>query len=158
VLRDRYPFEAWTQQRYDQWRPLQEADLAPLTQFGAAAPRSDTDGYFVETGAADFLSPTLTISGRATLALADSSSLSEAGCLVAAVVSSIDLATGAESRAAPGDAGVATRLEILMRAGEPFGLVRNGDHAACMAGDVHIPSCDVDLSPRRAWWRREDAD
>jgi hypothetical protein len=160
VLHDHFPFEAWTQLRYDQWRPLRESDLVLLPRLGAVLAQPAPDGYYIETGAADFLSPTLTISGRATLALAEPSSMTGAGCLVAAVVSSIDLAIGAESLAAPsaGADGGPTRLAITMHAGEPFALVRNGNHAECMAGDVHVPSCDVDLSPRRTWWRREDAD
>lgn len=158
VLRDRFPFETWTQQRFDQWRPLSEANLVLLPRLGAKLTQPAPDGYFIETGAADFLSPALTISGRATLALADPSSLSGASCLVAAVVSSIDLATGTETTTAPDDGATATRLAIEMRAGDSFALLRTGSHATCMAGNVHIPSCDVDLSPRRTWWRREDAD
>jgi hypothetical protein len=158
VLRDRFPFEAWTQQRYDQWRPLRETDLVPLPRLGAVLSQPAPAGYFIETGAADFLSPSLTVSGRATLALADPASAPGADCLVAAVVSAIDLATGAQETVAPAPGGGASGLAITLRAGNSFTLVRSGSHAACMAGDVHVPSCDVDLSPRRTWWRREDAD
>ena len=42
--------------------------------------------------------------------------------------------------------------------GESFALRRVGSHATCTLGDTHIAHCDADLSPRRLWWRREDAD
>ena len=158
VLRDRHPFETWTQQRYERWRPLRESDLVQLPALGASLAQPAPDGYFSETGASDFLSPTLTVSGHATLALADPSSVMGTGCLVAAIVSSIDLDTGAVIRNAAAEEGGPTRLSLLMKAGDSFSLLRSGSHAACMLGETHIASCDVDLSPRRTWWRREDAD
>jgi hypothetical protein len=158
VLRDRFPFEAWTQDRYERWRPLRESDLVQLPRLGVALAQPAPDGYFIETGAADMLSAAITVSGRATLALSDSSSAMGAGCLIAAVVASIDLATAAEARSASADGGGSSRLALSMKAGDSFSLLRTGSHAACSLAAVHVASCDVDLSPRRTWWRREDAD
>lgn len=158
VLRDRYPFELWPQQRYQQWRALRESDLVRLTQPGASLAGPAPNGYYIETGASDFLSPSITVSGRATLALADPSPHPGTDCTIAAVVSSVDLTTGTRSGILPADGGATAPIAVSMSAGDSFRLLRTGSRAECLLGQTHIPSCDVDLSPRRTWWRREDAD
>jgi hypothetical protein len=158
VLRDRFAFQHWTQAQYDRWRPLRENDLAQLPRLGATLTGPAPDGYFILVGGADILSPSLTVSGHATLALTDPGSSAGAGCSVSATVSAIDLATGAELGIAATHVAPPTRLTLSMTVGESFTLRREGSHAACTLGEAHIAACDVDLSPRRTWWRREDAD
>ncbi|HMA13129.1 MAG TPA: hypothetical protein VKO83_14655 [Steroidobacteraceae bacterium] len=157
VLRDGAAFESWTQLQYDRWRALRESDLARLPRLGATLPAPAPNGYFIEVPGADILSPALTVSGQATLAIADAGSLGP-GCSIAATVSSIDLVTGGETGMAAAASARDARLTVLAVAGEAFALLREGSRASCMLGNTHIPSCDVDLSPRRTWWRREDAD
>ena len=162
VLRDAAPFESWSQARFERWRPLVEGDLVQLSRPGdpltAAAPR----GYFIVIGSADIISPSITTSGRATLAMSAAGSTAGPGCSITAVVSSVDLATGiATGIASPNTATGGTeqsRLVVSMTAGEPFMLQREGGRAICLLGQARVPACDVDLSPRRSWWRREDAD
>jgi hypothetical protein len=157
VMRDRFPFESWTQSQYDRWRPLREIDLAPLPRLGATLSAPAPDGYYISLGGAQVLSPTLTVSGRATLALIEPGSGVGPNCSIAAVVSSIDLNTASE-QAATTQGYHPLQTSVSMRAGEPFTLQRAGSRVSCMVGEQPIPACDVDLSPQRTWWRREDAD
>jgi hypothetical protein len=158
VLRDRFAFESWNQDRFDQWRPLRETDLVHLPRLGATIQGPAPNGYFIEVGGYDILSPALTTSGRATLALAEAGAFMGARCSVAAVVSSIDLATANELRVPATADTASSRLTLSMRAGETFALHREESRAACTLGETRITACDVDLAPRRTWWRREDAD
>lgn len=157
VLRDRFAYASWIQSQYDHWRPLRESDLARLPRLGATLDSPAPNGYFIEVPGGDILSPALTVSGHATLAIADGASLGP-GCRIAVTVSSISLETGGESGmpAAPGERG--SRVTVSAIAGEAFALRREGSRAQCLLGETRIASCDVDLSPRRIWWRREDAD
>ncbi len=34
----------------------------------------------------------------------------------------------------------------------------NGTSALCTLGDARVAECDVDMRPRRTWWRRGDAE
>jgi hypothetical protein len=157
VLRDRFAFESWTQARYNRWQPLREGDLARLPRLGAVLTDAAPNGYFIEIGGAEILSPSITVSGRATLALTDPDRAAGEACGIAVVVSSIDLATGAEAGSAANGAPAA-RIALQARAGEAFTLRREESLAACTLGETRVPSCDVDLSVHRTWWRREDAD
>jgi hypothetical protein len=157
VLRDHHAFESWDQGKYDRWRPLREADLVQLPHLGATLQEPAPNGYFIKVGGSDFLSPALTVSGRATLALAEAGAATAGHCAIAAVVSSIDLATG-NLLQITSSGTQSTRLAVSMTAGESFALHREGPVAACTLGETRIPACDVDLSARFSWWRREDAD
>lgn len=158
VLRDHSAFESWPQGRYDRWRPLREPDLVQLPRPGAGLSGPAPDGYFMLVGSRDILSPSITVSGRATLALAEPGSALGGRCAVTVVVSAIDLATGAQPPSVAGVDTSAPPARIALRAGESFTFQRDGNLAACLLGGIRIPSCDADLSPRRRWWRREDAD
>ena len=158
VLRDSHPYESWSQEQYERWRPLREADLVQLHRLGSTLTGPAPNGYFIAIGGFDILSPTLTASGRATLALADPGSASDSRCVVSVVVSSIDLADGRVLRTAAVDGDPPPRLTLPLPADARFELRRESDRALCTLGDTRIPACDVDLSPRRLWWRREDAD
>jgi hypothetical protein len=158
VLRDREPFEIRTQAQYDRWRPLTESNLVQLPRLGATLAGPAPDGYYILVGDADMLGPALTVSGRASLALAQPGARADAMCSIAAVVSAIELATGAERHETTVDGSRPSRIPVTMTVGESFALRRVGSHAICTLGDTHIAHCDADLSPRRLWWRREDAD
>ena len=158
VLRDRAPFEIRTQDQYERWQPLTERSLVQLPRLGATLAEQAPDGYYIVVGDADVLSPTLTVSGRATLALSQPGAHADAMCNIAAVVSAIDLATGAELQVVTADGPRPSRIPVAVKVGEAFTLLRNGSAATCTLGNTHIGHCDVDLSPRRRWWRREDAD
>lgn len=157
VLRDRSAFESWTQAQYDRQRPLRETDLVALPRLGAQLSDLSPAGYFIEIGGAEVLSPSLTISGRATLALTEPGATAGAACSIAVVVSSIELATGAEA-GSPAAGSQPARIALHVRAGESFTLRREDSRALCMLGETRVPACDVDLSAHRTWWRREDAD
>jgi hypothetical protein len=157
VLRDRSAFESWSQDQYDRRRPLQETDLVALPRLGAQLSDPSPAGFFIEIGGAEILSPSLTVSGRATLALTEPGSAAGAACSIAVVVSSIELATGAEVGSAAAGSQPA-RIALHVRAGETFTLRREGSRALCKLGETRVPACDVDLSAHRTWWRREDAD
>jgi hypothetical protein len=158
VLRDRAPFQIRTQDQYDRWQPLTERDLVQLPRLGATLTQQAPDGYYIVVGGADVLGPALTVSGRATLALAQPGAHADGMCSIAAVVSAIDLATGGELQVATADDTRPHRIPVEMKIGDAFTLLRDGSHAACFLGDTRIAHCDADLSPRRLWWRREDAD
>jgi hypothetical protein len=155
VLRDRFPFETWTQSQYDRWRPLREVDLAQLPR-GATLSAPSPNGYYIALGGAEVLSPGLSVSGRATLALIEPGSSVGTNCSITAVVSTIDLTTAVEQATADGSRPLRTAVSTVL--GEAFALQREGSRATCMLGETHIPACDVDLAPQRTWWRREDAD
>lgn len=158
VVRDRAPFESWSPSQYQDWRPLREDDLVMLPRLGASLSGPAPHGYFIGLGSADVLSPTLTVSGRATLALAQSGSALEGRCAVSVVVSSLTLDTGLEQGVPASGGSAPTRVTLSMTAGGAFALHREGSRALCTLDATRIPACDVDLSPRRIWWRREDAD
>lgn len=157
VLRDRFAFESWTQARYDRQPPLRESDLARLPRLGAALSGPAPNGYFIEIGGAEILSPSITVSGRATLALTEPGPVAGAACSIAVVVSSIELATGADT-GSTANVPPPARIALRARAGDPFTLRREDSRATCTLGETRVPACDVDLSAHRTWWRREDAD
>lgn len=157
VLRDPAPFEAWTAAQYARWRPLRESDLVELPRLGAALEQPAPNGYFIVVGGADILVPSLTVAGRATLAMADRGG-TPTECAIRVAVSSIDLDTGLVRGATRDALGQTVPTRVSLPSPQPFSLVRAGSHAQCRLGDTPIPDCDVDLSPRRTWWRREDAD
>lgn len=158
VLRDRAPFQVRTQDQYDRWQPLTESDLVQLPRLGATLADQAPNGYYIRVGEADVLGPALTVSGRATLALAQPGARPDAMCSIAAVVSAIDLATGGELQIATAGGARPHRIPAGMKIGEAFTLLRDGSHATCSLGGTRIAHCEADLSPRRLWWRREDAD
>lgn len=161
VLRDRKPFDVWSDAEYSRWQPLRDADLLALGRSADAATAVIERGYYFELGTADVLAPALTVSGRATLAISARASGSDP-CQVAITVSSfnIDTATPVETQKSPtaGETSTPTPT-VVLPAGSGLVLTRNdAGQAVCTLGDVHIAACDVNTKPVPTYWRRQDAD
>lgn len=161
VLRDRKPFDVWSAADYAKWQPLRETDLLAIGRPGNEAGAEIDRGYYFDLGAADVLAPSLTVSGRATLALSSATSGGE--CQVAVTIASFDIDTAAprdalqppRSGANPGS----PQAPLVLPAGSGFVLTTNDPgRAVCSLGGTHIPGCDVNTSPVSIYWRREDAD
>jgi hypothetical protein len=161
VIRDRAPFGVWSAADYARWRPLHEGDLVQMARLGDPLSAHAPNGYFFSVGAGDVLSPSLTISGRATLAMGALAG-NAANCQVAVTVAAIEIATAREHTAPAAGTGNASgplRLAVTTTAGDPFTLKVDGrGQAVCSLGSTHVAACDVNLAPQRTWWRREDAD
>jgi hypothetical protein len=163
VLRDRAPFEHWTQLQYDRWRPLVEADLR-LAEGASVDATPGSAGFYINLGAQQVAASALTLDGttiyttsatRSSLLPACNVSTPPASATVsvrsiAAVDGALD-ATGIGVQAipsAPADAAVT--------------LVRdenNGSAAfVCDVAGHALPDCFLDSTLRRSFWRREDAD
>lgn len=157
VLRDRQPFDTWSDTDYHKWHPLHESDLLAIGRPGEAATAVINKGYYFQLGTTDVLAPSLTVSGRATLAL--STPVAGTSCQVAITVASFDIDTAAPQptqNTAPGDAPLPP---IVLPAGSGFVLSQNDSgQALCTLGHTHVAACDVDTRPVRLYWRREDAD
>ncbi len=161
VLRDREPFDAWSDAVYARWQPLREADLLAIGRPGDLAGADIDKGYYFDLGAADVLAPSLTVSGRATLAL--SSATSGDDCQVAVTIASFDIDTAAPRDALQpprsGASSGSSPAPLVVPAGSGFVLRTNDpDRAVCTLGATHIAACDVDTRPVPLYWRREDAD
>lgn len=155
----------WTDEDFGEWQPLREEDLtrveatvdAITTNAGdtAAAP-----GWYVELGQGHVITPSLTVHGRAVLAIAAAVPQLPGPCEVFVHVASLDLAQ--RQLVAMQDAATGTRawrmsLQELVPAAAVFGF--QGNEAGilrCQLGGQHVAACDVDTRPRRTWWRRED--
>lgn len=161
VLRDHVPFEAWTDAQYLGWTPITEADLAELPAMPDAAWESPPAGYFVRLGRGQVYSPSITIAGRAVLAIAGVRPTAAGGCRVLLSIAALTL-----DRPVPADAEVPipgghswlTPLPGLVPADAGFALEARGNAALCMIGGEHVADCDVATAPVLDWWRREDAE
>ena len=161
VLRDPNPFDAWTDAESLRWRPLHEADLLALGTPSRAVTGAIERGYYWDLGAGDVLAPTLTVSGRATLAISSQTSGGDP-CQVAISVSSFDIDTprSMQHQNSPpdGHSGVPTTALVLPM-GSGLVLTRNAaGQAICTLGATHIAACDVNTKPVPIYWRRQDAD
>jgi hypothetical protein len=160
VLRDHAPFESWSAQEYLEWHALHESDLLPLQRPTQAGDLQIEDGYFIELARGEVLSPSITVAGRAVLAIADSTAAPATQCKVAISVATLQVDTARDTRS--GDARTPWRepLGLTVAAGTVFAFTTASDSllAPCTLGDAHVAACDVDLSPVRTWWRREDAE
>jgi hypothetical protein len=159
VLRDKNPFDFWTDVDYRNWRPLHESDLAAVGDPGISTTTHIDKGYYFDLGAADVLSSSLTVSGRATLALSTASN-GGSSCQVAIAVSSFEIETAAPVDARAVSAGDEPRAQPnVLPAGTDFVLTQgDAGQALCTLGGAHIAACDVDTRPTPVYWRREDAD
>jgi hypothetical protein len=159
VVRDKKPFDPWSDREYRAWKPLHETDLLDMGRPGAETAAVIDKGYYFDLGTADVMAPSLTVSGRATLVLSASATGSD--CQVAVSVASIDIDTAA-SVPAPGTssvAGAAQTQPISVPAGTGFVLTANEQgKVVCTLGETHVAACDVDTTPVPLYWRREDAD
>jgi hypothetical protein len=161
VLRDQAPFDVWSAADYARWRPLRDSDLVQVGRMGDPLAAPAPNGYFFSVGAGDVLAPSLTVSGRATLAMGTAAGAA-ANCQVAVTVAAIEIATGREHSTPAtggGNTSAPARLSVTTRAGDPFTLKVDGrGQAVCSLGGTHVAACDVNTAPKRRWWRREDAD
>ena len=162
VLRDRAPFERWTQLQYDRWQPLFEADLR-LAEDAHVDASYDGAGFYINLGAQQVVASALTINGNTFYtALSTRSSLLPT-CITAAtpeattvIVSSISVygALNARILAVPGIRSTPANASI--------GLVRDESSATgafqCEVAGQALPGCSFDSSLKRSFWRREDAD
>lgn len=160
VLRDHSPFEPWTDAQYEDWQPLRETDLSRLVTTGPSAATTNPAGYYIELGHGEVITPSLTVAGRIVLAIAHTSPAPMMGCRSAFSVASLDLAQGQPLLDAEGN-----WLRVLREAlPSTASLVLAANPAApatsllCSLGSARVAECDVDLRPRRSWWRRGDAE
>ena len=160
VLRDKRPFDAWSDAEYLRWQPLRETDLLSMDRASNAATPIDR-GYYFELAAGDVLAPALTVSGRATLAISARASGSDP-CQVAVTVSSFDIGTAKPVQPQKLPTGVNTGAPaptMVLPAGSGLVLTRNdAGQAVCTLGEAHIADCDVNTRPLPIYWRRQDAD
>ena len=161
VLRDRQSFDVWADSDYAKWQPLREKDLLAIGHTGDEARSMIDKGYYFDLGASDVLASSVTVSGRATLAL--STAVSGSDCQVAVTVSSFEIETAAPYQGLPRPgigSGTDTKpASIAVPASSGFVLTSiDPDQAQCTLGGTHIAACDVDTSPVSIYWRREDAD
>jgi hypothetical protein len=160
VLRDHAPFDPWTDAQYADWQPLREADLSLVSTIGPSEAVTNPAGYYLELGRGEVTTPSLTVGGRIVLAIAETSPTPTTGCRSAFSVASIDLARGQPSLDADGN--WRRMLHEVLPISSVLTLAANPAAAAtsmlCSLGDARVAECDVDLRPRRSWWRRGDAE
>lgn len=163
VLRDYAVFDSWNDARYRALAPLRESDLLHVdNQPAADAPIRS--GWFVELGAGAVLTPSLTVAGRAVLAITESGASPATGCRVVVSVSAIRLDAATPAFDLDGNGVIDARdwriaLPTPLPAATPFALTQTAaDSMACALGGIAVPACDVDTRPVKTWWRREDAD
>ncbi|MET0281230.1 MAG: hypothetical protein ABW278_08915 [Steroidobacteraceae bacterium] len=162
VVRDNAPFEAWTDADYARWVPLREGDLVRLANPASTPPPSMRHGYFIELTHGEVLMPSITVAGRAVLAIADSASSSATQCRVAVSVAVVDVAS-AVAPGKPSGGGTANawreRLPVAVAATARFELAASSQgEAACTLDGQQIAACAVATRPVRTWWRRGDAE
>jgi len=164
VLRDRAPFEVWSAEDYLRWRPLTEADLVWANDPSRAAGASPDPqgGFYVSLEHGSVVLPSITVSGRTFMAVADDFARSGSTCGVAVTVSSLSLENGRPVAVSGGvnDGGGTMRLpeRIALSAAFHIEAAAGVAVATCRLGDVEIPGCTVSTRPTPLWWRREDAD
>jgi hypothetical protein len=163
VLRDHAPLESWDDAQYRDWRPLHDADLLrllPDEQAPADAAAAELQhGYFIELGNVEVLGSSLTLAGRTVFAMAQSAPQTAGGCRVATSIATLELARGALGTFdLDGTPSWQMPLTQLVRAGTDFMLTAAGRTATCTLDDQPVEACDLDLTPTRTWWRREDAE
>lgn len=163
VLRDHAVYDSWSDQDYAAWQPVREADLQRVDTFQgggdtpAFADPADP-GWFIELGGGHVVTPSLTVSHRAVLAIA--APLPNAGgpCEVFVRIATLDLQ---HQRVVPVPEEGEWRLPLI----EPVPALASlsvgaaqGNVAPCTLAGQRVAACDVDTRPRRTWWRRGDAD
>jgi hypothetical protein len=160
VLRDHAPFDPWTDAQYADWDPLREADLSLVTTLGPAPGTHSAAGYYIALGSGEIITPSLTVAGRIVLAIAATSATPTMGCRSAFSVAALDLAPGQPLLDAEGAwrrplHEVLPTSALLTLAAHPAGPATS---MLCSLGSARVAECDVDLRPRRSWWRRGGAE
>lgn len=158
VLRDHAPFDAWNADDYGAWQPVRETDLVRLTEAGDTRAGAIEDGYFIELARGEVLSSSITVAGRAVLAIADSTATPATQCRVVVSTAAVEVDEGTAATARDG-APWREPLSGSVTAGTAFTFSAIAAQAApCTLGGMHVAACDVDTRPMRTWWRREDAE
>ena len=162
VLRDRAPFERWTQLRYDRWRPLFEADLK-LAEGTQTAASPDAAGYYINLGAQQVAAAALTIDGNTFYTTVSALSSLLPTCVAPTPPEATTVNVGSISAAGTLNALVlATPVIRGTAADSAITLVREetSDTGAfvCEVAGHALPGCSFDSTLKRSFWRREDAD
>jgi hypothetical protein len=160
VLRDHAPFEAWTGEQYEAWRPLREVDLSLVATTAPSPATTNPAGYFIELGRGEITTPSLTVAGRIVLAIAQTSATPTMGCRSAFSVAALDLVHGQPLLDAEGTWRRLLHEALPASATLTLTVIAAGPTTTmlCSLGDARVAECDVDLRPRRSWWRRGDAE
>ena len=165
VLRDYRPLESWSTDEYRHWRPLTEADLSWTNnpeRTAAEATRVPQAGFFVTLEHGSVVLPSITVSGRTFMAVAENFTGTGAECSIAVTISSLSLEDGRLISAADVVKGVGGPMKLQERipANTIFRIATEpgASTATCRLGETEIPACAVSLRPVPLWWRREDAD
>jgi hypothetical protein len=167
VLRDPLVASPVSPEELGQWIPLRESGLMRVEPGAdstfATAPA--TTGWYVELGQGHVVAPAITTAHRTVLAIATLLPGESAPCEVFAHLVTIDReqqrvmpATAASGPARPADWRVLLNDPVHVSASFRHESVSTEPAAACMLGSNRVPGCDVDLRPRRTWWRRSDAE
>jgi len=146
------------------WHQLTEADLvwADDPSRAAGASPDPQAGFYVTLEHGSVVLPSITISGRTFLAVAEDFAGTGSTCSIAVTVSSLLLENG-RPVAVPGsvnDGGGTMRLAERIAVSAMFRIDAGAGAAVatCRLGDVEIPGCAISTRPTPLWWRREDAD
>lgn len=157
LLRDHSPLTPWSDAQYQEWPPLQEADLLDAsTTRPVAIPEG---GWFMQLQGGDVLAPALTVAGRTVFAIAETTG-PLTGCRSAFSVVSVDALharmlgedSGTWRRPLPGEHTLDSAFQLTLSAGGEVA------RALCSFGTEAVADCNVDLRAHRTWWRREDAE
>jgi hypothetical protein len=166
VLRDVAPHSAWSQREYDLWRPIQESDLTWVNdpQASSAEPAHLGEaGFYVTLAGTSMVLRSITVSGRAVIAMALQPA-SGVNCSVSVTVGSVSIEDGRAAVDFDGDGAVRShetlRLPQLLPASSDFSLSASpeGSEAICRLGDTPLAACSLSTRLVPTWWRREDAD
>lgn len=150
VLRDYAARTQWSDAEHRRWRPPHEQDLHA---GGLATDLPAPPGYYFDLGAAQIFTPSITINGKVTYAVA-ATAIRDAGCNTRVRIGKFNIADGAGAQVTThGDAAAGLPLRAQLESGERnHGLIR------CTLGNAIVPQCSGFDPVRRSWWRREDAD
>lgn len=161
MLRDYAPFTAMTDAQYRDWPPLREADLLRVATAGEPPDEEIVGGWFIELGGGEVLTAAVTVAGRTTVAIAETTTGTTAGCRSSFSIATLQTATGQPLRDALGNWRRLLSTQLAFDAAFTITMDAAGAdpaRAVCTLGETRIPECDVDTRPRRTWWRRGNAE
>lgn len=163
VVRDHAPFDTWSDDDFESWKPVREEDLMKVSTAQASAEAANVvdpemPGWYIELGSGHVIAPSITVNHRVVLGIAEA--IPRTGpCEILTRIASLELDQGRVvpevssldnwTRLLPVPVLLSDRFEI----GEVHGTV-----APCSLGGQLVAACDVDTRPRKTWWRREDAE
>jgi hypothetical protein len=163
VVRDHAPFDTWSDDDFESWKPVREEDLMKVSTAQASAEAANVvdpemPGWYIELGSGHVIAPSVTVNHRVVLGIAEA--IPRTGpCEILTRIASLELEQGRVvpdvsspdkwTRLLPVPVLLSDRFEI----GEVHGTV-----APCSLGGQLVAACDVDTRPRKTWWRREDAE